>query len=111
MFFVPDFKGYDFFPHGTRIDFMRFKSLCLGMSAALTFVSLALVAGMGLNFGVDFKGGTLIEVRSETSEVNVDQLRDRLGGLGLGDVQIQEIGSSELDTGGGSARWGRGATV
>ena len=36
MFLVPDFKGFDFFPHGTHIDFMRWKAICLGLSLAMT---------------------------------------------------------------------------
>ncbi|MGE8943514.1 protein translocase subunit SecF [Leptospira interrogans] len=95
MFLIPDFKGFDFFPHGTRIDFMRFKGLCLGASLAAIILSFVLLFTMGLNYGVDFKGGSVIEVQSKTGSVDVSALRDKLGGLDLGDVQIQEFGAND----------------
>lgn len=95
MFLVPDFKGFDFFPHGTRIDFMRFKNLCFGLSIALMALSLALVATKGLNFGVDFKGGSLIEVRSDKGPADLSDIREKVGSLGLGDVQIQNFGTEQ----------------
>lgn len=95
MFLVPDFKGFDFFPHGTRINFMRFKALCLALSIAAMAVSLALVAIKGLNFGVDFIGGSLIEVRHNAGPADLAVMRDKLGGLGLGAVQIQNFGTPE----------------
>ncbi|PPC81618.1 MAG: protein translocase subunit SecF [Hyphomicrobium sp.] len=95
MFLVPDFKGFDFFPHGTRIDFMRFKGLCFGLSIALMALSLALVATKGLNFGVDFKGGSLIEVRSDKGPADLSAIREKVGSLGLGDVQIQNFGTEQ----------------
>ena len=94
MFLVPDFKGFDFFPHGTRIDFMRWKGICFGLSVVAMIVSLGLVAVKGLNYGVDFKGGSLIEVQSKSGPADLTALRDKLGGLGLGDVQVQNIGAA-----------------
>jgi preprotein translocase SecF subunit len=95
MFLIPDFKGFDFFPHGTRIDFMRFKGLCLWASLAAIVLSFVLLFTMGLNYGVDFKGGSVIEVQSKTGPVDVSALRAKLGGLDLGDVQIQEFGAND----------------
>ena len=46
----------------------------------------------GLNFGIDFKGGTLIEIETE-NEIEIAGLRDNLNSLSLGDVQVQEFGS------------------
>jgi preprotein translocase SecF subunit len=94
MFGIPNFKGYDFFPHGTRLDFMRWRDACLYTSIAMMVLSLGLFLVKGLNFGVDFKGGSLIEVKEAASKpVDIAALRDRLGALGLGDVQIQEFGA------------------
>jgi preprotein translocase subunit SecF len=90
---IPDFKGFDFFPHNTRIPFMRFKGICFWLSIAGMVLSLALFFGRGLNYGVDFKGGSIIEVQSTTGPADIAELRDRLGRLGLGDVQIQIFGA------------------
>ena len=95
MFLIPDFKGFDFFPHGTHIDFMRFKGVCLWASLAAIVLSFGLLFTMGLNYGVDFKGGSVIEVQSKTGPVDVSALRDKIGGLDLGDVQIQEFGAND----------------
>lgn len=92
MNLVPDFKGFDFFPHGTHLPFMRFKGICLALSIAFMLASIALVATKGLNFGVDFKGGSLIEVQSSTGPADVAGIRAKLGQLDLGDMQIQTFG-------------------
>jgi preprotein translocase subunit SecF len=95
MRFIPNFSGFDFFPHGTHIDFMRFRDICFWGSVALIILSLGLFAVRGLNYGVDFKGGTMIEVQTASgAPADIQGMRTRLGGLGLGDVQIQEFGAS-----------------
>ena len=93
MRLIPNFKGFDFFPHNTRLPFMRYKGLCFGLSVAAMLVSLAIIAVMGFNYGVDFKGGSLIEVQSTSGPADVAQLRERLHKLGVGAVQIQSFGS------------------
>ncbi len=95
MFLVPDFKGIDFFPHGTRLNFMRFKDLCFFASLAAMAISLALIFTKGFNYGVDFKGGAMIEVRSKSGPADLSSLRSKIGGLDLGDVQIQTFGTPE----------------
>lgn len=93
MFLVPDFKGHDFFPHDTRLPFMDYKNLCVGLSVVLMVLSLAVIFVKGFNFGVDFKGGSLIEVRAKSGTADIGKMRETLGTLGLGDVQIQSFGS------------------
>jgi preprotein translocase subunit SecF len=95
MFLVPDFKGIDFFPHGTRLNFMKFKDLCFGLSILAMIISLALIFTKGFNYGVDFKGGAMIEVKSKSGPADIAGLRDSIGKLGLGDVQIQSFGSPQ----------------
>jgi preprotein translocase SecF subunit len=92
MFLVPDFKGYDFFPHDTRLPFMRYKDVCFGLSILFIVLSAALIGFRGLNYGVDFKGGSLIEVQAKSGKADPAELRSKLSGLGLGDVQIQTFG-------------------
>ena len=94
MFLVPDFKGNDFFPHGTRWNFMKFKDICFFASLAFMAISLVLIFTKGFNYGVDFKGGAMIEVRAKSGEADLAGLRQKIGALGLGDVQIQSFGSA-----------------
>jgi len=89
---IPNFKGFDFFPHDTRVNFMRFKAVCFWGSIIAMVLSLGLFFTKGLNYGVDFKGGSLIEVQSKAGAADIPALRGKLGGLGLGDVQIQQFG-------------------
>jgi preprotein translocase SecF subunit len=92
MFLVPDFKGYDFFPHDVRINFMRWRDVCVGGSVLAMLVSLGLILTLGFNYGVDFKGGSMIEMQAKSGTADIGALREKIGTLGLGDVQIQEFG-------------------
>ncbi|SDF16216.1 MULTISPECIES: protein translocase subunit SecF [Thalassobaculum] len=79
-------------PRDTAVPFVKHRLLAFAFSAALVLGSIAAVLGIGLNFGIDFKGGTLIEVR--TSEpANIGQMRSDLNGLDLGEISLQEFGS------------------
>ena len=62
-------------------------------SIILVIVSLSLLIFKGLNFGIDFKGGTLIELRSTDSKINVSSLRDNLNQMNLGDVSVKKFGN------------------
>jgi preprotein translocase SecF subunit len=88
-------KGWDFFPHGTLINFMRWKGTCLAASLIGMAIGLVLFFVPGLNYGIDFKGGTLIEVGSKSGPADIAGIRQKLSSLGLGDVQIQEFGRPE----------------
>ena len=77
-------------PDNTKIDFFRWQWLSFGISAFAMVASVVLVMIMGLNFGVDFKGGTTIRTES-TSAVDIGDYREALDGLGLGDVSITEV--------------------
>ena len=65
------------------------------ISTALVICSLVLLVFKGLNFGIDFKGGTLIELRSVNSKINVSSLRDRFGQMNLGDVSVKKFGNDK----------------
>jgi preprotein translocase subunit SecF/SecD/SecF fusion protein len=93
MRLLPQFKGYDFFPHDLRLPFMRYKGLCLALSIVGMLLSLALFATLGLNYGVDFKGGSMLEVQSKSGPADIAALREKLGKLGVGAVQIQSFGT------------------
>jgi len=80
-------------PDDTKFDFMRFRRISFPASAVLSIIAIALFFFHGLNFGIDFVGGTLIEVQSKTGPADLAKMRATLGGLGLGDVQLQEFGA------------------
>jgi len=75
----------------TSIGFIRHRTVAMALSAVLVVGSIMVFLANGLNFGIDFRGGTLIEASSE-SAVDLAELRGRLGALDLGEVQIQEFG-------------------
>ena len=77
-------------PVKTKIDFFKLQWVTFGASIAAVIVSILAVAIMGLNFGVDFKGGTTIRTES-TQAVDVGVYRDALGVLELGDVAITQV--------------------
>ncbi|MEO6582133.1 MAG: protein translocase subunit SecF [Sphingomicrobium sp.] len=78
-------------PDNTNLDFMRWRNVALMLSIIATLASLALVGVRGLNLGVDFVGGQMIRT-TFAQPIEVDQLRDRVGALNLGDASIQETG-------------------
>ena len=63
------------------------------LSISLVVISLLLLIFKGLNFGIDFKGGTLIELRSMDSKINVSSLRDNLNQMNLGDISVKNFGN------------------
>ena len=94
MFFpVPDFKGFDFFPHNLRLPFMRYKGICLVLSLIFMAASLGLYFTRGLNYGVDFVGGSLVEVQHKNGPADLSAMREKLNALGIGSVQIQSFGA------------------
>ena len=66
------------------------------LSVSLVVISLCFLIFKGLNFGIDFKGGTLIELRSNDSKINVSSLRDNLSQMNLGDISVKNFGN-EID--------------
>ncbi len=79
-----------------RFDFISVRSIPFVISAVLVVGSFISLAVQGLNFGIDFTGGALVEVRSERA-VDLADLRGRLNGLGLGDVSITTFGDTGRD--------------
>jgi preprotein translocase subunit SecF len=79
-------------PDDTKFDFMRFRRVSFPISAVLSIVSLVAFLTVGLNFGIDFKGGTLMEVQARDAQVTISKLRQIAEHLDLGEVQVQEFG-------------------
>ena len=79
-------------PDDTKFDFMRFRRISFPASAFLSMLAIFLYFFHGLNFGIDFVGGTLMEVQAKSGPANLSQMRTTLNGLGLGEVQLQQFG-------------------
>lgn len=79
-------------PDRPTLDVVQFRKIAVIFSAVLFIGSIILAIAPGLNFGIDFRGGTVIEVRTE-GPADIAEMRSRLGGLGLGDVSLQRFGS------------------
>jgi preprotein translocase subunit SecF len=79
-------------PDDTNFDFMRFRHISFPLSAVMSVLAIVLYFTHGLNFGIDFVGGTLMEVQSKTGPANLSEMRTKLNALNFGDVQLQEFG-------------------
>jgi len=79
-------------PDDTKFDFIRFRRVSFPISAVLSILAIFLYFFHGLNFGIDFKGGTLIEVQAKSGAADLAQMRSTLGGLNLGEFQLQQFG-------------------
>ena len=86
--------GFRLFPDHTAFRFMRARFVGIAISAVLSVSSLVLLVAPGLNYGIDFVGGTLIEIRTE-QPAKLETLRSGLNGLNLGEIALQEAGSSQ----------------
>ena len=86
-------KGYfRLVPEVTRIPFMRVRLQVFVVSVLLCVASVGLLFTKGLNFGIDFTGGTLIEVRAKTGAADPGDIRERLTEAGIKEIQVQGFG-------------------
>jgi preprotein translocase SecF subunit len=112
-------KPFRFVPDNTNIAFMKFARPGFYISVAAVLLSIALFFTAGLNYGIDFKGGTQIQIRmKDGSAADIDALRNTIGGLGLGASELQEFGQPsdvsiriETQAGGEEAQQGAIAKV
>jgi preprotein translocase SecF subunit len=80
-------------PVDTHLRFVRYQNWAYAFSGALVLLTLILLPTRGLNMGIDFQGGILIEVGMPTAAPDLAAMRASLDGLGLGEVALQEFGS------------------
>ena len=82
-------------PDDTKFDFMRFRRISFPVSAMLSIVAILLYFFHGLNFGIDFIGGTLIEVQTKAGPADLAKMRATIGALQLGEFQLQQFGAPD----------------
>ena len=81
-------------PENTKFGFMRFRRVSYPFSALMSIVSVVMFILVGVNFGIDFAGGTLLELRAKAGEADLSRLRTVGEGLGVGHVEVQGFGQS-----------------
>ena len=87
-------KIFSWITKDTTIDFLKFRKIGYVLSIILIVASCLSIAVKGFNYGIDFSGGVLIDVRSKNGTVNVDKIRKELSDLKLDELTLQAIGNS-----------------
>lgn len=80
-------------PDETNLPFMSWRRITFPLSGLLSLVAIMLFFTAGLNFGIDFRGGTLIEIQSKGAPADLGAIRTKLAELDLGEVQLQRFGA------------------
>ncbi len=81
-------------PDGTTFKIVRFRRFSYPFSAAYSLLVLFLFLTVGLNFGIDFRGGTLIEMQAKSGKPDIASVRQSANGLGFGEAEVQEFGAA-----------------
>jgi preprotein translocase subunit SecF len=81
-------------PENSHFDFMRFRRFSFPFSALISVATAIMLFTIGLNFGIDFTGGTLMEIQAKSGQANVAQIRQTAEGFGFGEVEVQEFGTA-----------------
>ncbi|WP_428651172.1 protein translocase subunit SecF [Roseibium sp.] len=81
-------------PDNTKIKFMWLRKVSFPLSILLVLASVAGFFTVGMNYGIDFKGGTIIEIKTD-GPADIGAIRSDLSALNLGDIQVQEFGGSD----------------
>jgi preprotein translocase subunit SecF len=81
-------------PDNTKFRIVHWRRLAYPFSAAYSVLVLVLFLTVGLNFGIDFRGGTLMEMQAKSGKPDIAQVRQTANGFGFGEVEVQEFGSA-----------------
>lgn len=82
-------------PDDTNIHFLKWRHVAMAISVLMIVASIALVAVRGLNLGVDFVGGQSVRVEFTGAMPPIDEIREKVGDIGLGEATIQQFGSDK----------------
>ena len=82
-------------PYNTKFEFLKYAKFSLPLAVALSIAAVAMFFTVGLNLGIDFKGGTLVEIKTLDGPADIGQIRSDLNALNFGDVQVQEFGAPD----------------
>ncbi len=85
-------------PDDTKIPFMKLRLVNFTISAVVSVLSIVLFVFVGPQYGIDFRGGTIIEIKPLVQTVDVASIRSSVSSLGLGDVQVTEVSDANGDT-------------
>jgi preprotein translocase subunit SecF len=88
-------RGFRLVPDDTRIPFVRYQYWAYAFTGVIFLMTLVLLPTKGLNLGIDFRGGILIEAGMPGEVADLAAMRATLGSLGLGEVSLQEFGQPD----------------
>lgn len=82
-----------YIPNETSFRFLKLRRIMYPVSAVLSVLTIVVLLTLGLNLGIDFRGGTLIELQAKADRADIETIRQRGNALGFGDVEVQEFGT------------------
>ncbi|CDX44836.1 Protein translocase subunit SecDF [Mesorhizobium sp. SOD10] len=82
-----------FIPPGTKIPFMGIRRWTFALSSLLSVLSVIGFLTIDINYGIDFKGGSMIEVQAKQGNADLGDIRNRLSELNIGEIQVQQFGA------------------
>lgn len=82
-----------FIPPGTKIPFMGIRRWTFALSSLLSILSVVGFLTIDINYGIDFKGGSMIEVQAKQGNADLGDIRNRLSELNIGEIQVQQFGA------------------
>jgi SecD/SecF fusion protein len=85
-----------YLPLNPKLNIMRWRNLAFALSGAVSIAIAAMFFTVDMNYGIDFRGGSLIEVQAKNGQADPADVRARLSEVNVGDVQVQEFGNAEL---------------